>query len=141
MAILLLLVATALVTAGVAVRRNERRRRDEAAATVDLEAHREGVARTLADGRREEIRWSEVQEVEVMTTNVGPHRHDGVVLVLAGPGERGCLVPSRLAVEHGVIELLHALPGFDSRRLVEAMEKPPPARTTCWSRAEPSPLH
>ena len=73
---------------------------------------------------------------EVLTTKVGPHREDGVVLVIAGPGERGCLVPSRLAVEHGVIELLHALPGFDSRRLVAAMERPPPARTTCWERAE-----
>lgn len=136
MALLVLLGATALITAGFAVQRNERRRRDAASATVELAADGDRVARTLADGRYEEVRWSEVQEVEVLTTKVGPHREDGVVLVIAGPGERGCLVPSRLAVEHGVIELLHALPGFDSRRLVAAMEQPPPARTTCWERAE-----
>jgi hypothetical protein len=135
-AVLLLLGVTALVTAGYAVQRNERRRRDAAAATVELHADRERVTRTLADGRYEEVRWSEVQAVEVLATNVGPHRHDGVVVVIAGPGERGCLVPSQLAVEHGIIELLHALPGFDSRRLIAAMEQPPPARTTCWERGE-----
>ena len=132
--LLLLILVTAVVTAGFAVRRNERRRRDAAAATVALHADHERVARTLADGRHEEVRWSEVVEVEVLTTAHGPHRDDGVVLVIAGPGERGCLVPSRLAVDHGVIELLHGLPGFDARRLVTAMEAPPPARTTCWTR-------
>jgi len=135
-ALLLLLGVTALVAAGFAVQRNERRRRDAAAATVGLHADADRVARTLADGRYEEVRWSEVVEVEVITTAVGPHREDGVVLVIAGPGERGCLVPSQLAVAHGVIELLHTLPGFDSRRLVTAMERPPPARTTCWERVE-----
>jgi hypothetical protein len=72
--------------------------------------------------------------VEVLTTAIGVHREDGVVLVLAGDGERGCLVPSRLAVEHGVIHRLHELPGFDGRRLVAAMEKAPESRTTCWER-------
>jgi hypothetical protein len=131
---LVLFAVTAAVTAAFAVRRNERQRREAAAATVELLADRDRVARTLADGRYEEVLWSEVEEVEVITTAVGLHRDDGVVLVIAGPGERGCLVPSQLAVEHGVIELLHALPGFDSRRLVAAMEQPPPARTTCWAR-------
>jgi len=136
MGLLVLFGVTALVAAGFAVTRNERRRRDAAAATVELHADPDKVSRTMADGRYEEVRWSEVVEVEVITTAVGPHREDGVVVVIAGPGERGCLVPSQLAVEHGVIELLHTLPGFDSRRLVAAMERPPPARTTCWERSE-----
>lgn len=136
MGLLVLFGVAALVAVGFAVKRNERRRRDAAAATVELVADTDKVARTLADGRYEEVRWSEVVEVEVLTTNLGPHREDGVVLVIAGPGERGCLVPSQLAVTHGVIELLHTLPGFDSRRLVAAMERPPPARTTCWERVE-----
>jgi hypothetical protein len=96
------------------------------------------VARTLADGRREEVRWDEIVEVEVLTTAVGVHKEDGVVLVLAVDEERGCLLPSRLAVEHGVIARLHALPRFDGRRLVAAMEQPPPSRTTCWERPPPS---
>jgi hypothetical protein len=133
-AVLLLGAASAFIALGVALRRNHRARRDVAAATVALEVDGESVSRTLADGRHEQVRWDELVEVEVLTTSVGVHREDGVVLVLAGPGERGCLVPSRLAVEHGVIERLHALPGFDSRRLIAAMEEAPPSRTTCWER-------
>ncbi len=134
--ILLLGVASALIALGVAVRRNDRKRREAAAATVEVRVDDDGVTRVLADGRIEEVRWDELAEVEVLTTDVGVHREDGVVLVLAGEEERGCLVPSRLAVEHGVIERLHALPGFDGRRLVAAMEQPPPARTTCWERGD-----
>ena len=107
MGLLIIFLAAGLIAAAVAVRRRERERRDHAAATVDLVVDGDGVARTLADGRHEAVRWSEVVEVEVLTTEVGVHRHDGVVLVLAGEGERGCLVPSQLAVSHGLIERLH----------------------------------
>jgi hypothetical protein len=134
--LVLLGLASALIALGVAVRRNDRKQREVAATTVEVEVDDEGVARCLADGRREEVRWDELVEVEVFTTEIGVHRDDGVVLVLAGEGERGCLVPSRLAVQHGVIERLHALPGFDGRRLVAAMERPPPSRTTCWERTD-----
>jgi len=132
--VFLLGFASALIALGVAVRRNDRQGREAAASTVEVRVDDEGVARTLADGRIEEVRWDELVEVEVLTTKIGIHKEDGVVLVLAGEEERGALVPSRLAVEHGVIERLHALPGFDGRRLVAAMEQPPPSRTTCWER-------
>jgi hypothetical protein len=134
--VLLLGLVAALIAFGIAGRRHERQRREAAAATVEVQVDRDAVSRTLADGRHEAIRWDEVLEVDVLTTAVGVHREDGVLLVLAGAGERGCLLPSRLAVEHGVIERLHALPGFDGRRLVAAMERPPPSRTTCWQRED-----
>jgi len=133
-AFLILGMAAGLVAVGVALRRNGSASRAVAAATVDVQVDGEAVSRTMADGRHEEVRWDELVEVEVFTTSIGVHKDDGVVLVLSGAGERGCLMPSRLAVEHGVIERLHALPGFDSRRLIAAMERPPPSRTTCWER-------
>jgi hypothetical protein len=133
-AFLLLGLAAGLIAVGLAVRRNGTTSRTLAASTVDVRVDGELVARTMADGRHEEVRWDELVEVEVFTTKVGVHKADGVVLVLAGDGERGCLMPSALAVEHGVIERLHALPGFDGRRLVAAMEQPPPSRTICWER-------
>jgi hypothetical protein len=135
-AVVLLALAAALIAFGVAMRRNGRASRAAAAATVAVHCDAEAVSRTMADGRHEEVRWDEVSAVEVFTTAVGVHRDDGVVLVLAGAGERGCLMPSRLAVEHGVIERLHALPGYDSRRLIAALEQEPPSRTTCWERPE-----
>lgn len=132
---LALAVAAALIAGGLAARRNEARRRAVAAATVALEVDDLGVRRTLADGRQEAVTWAALTEVEVIATKVGVHAADGVVIVLVGDETHGCLVPSGLAVEHGVIEALHALPGFDSRRLVAAMEAAPPSRTSCWRRA------
>lgn len=135
-AALLLVIAAAVAAAAIAVRRNERARREVRAATVDLGCDALGVRRLLADGREEAVDWADLVEVEVLTTAVGVHREDGVVLVLTGTEGRGCLVPSGLAVEHGVIERLHAQPGFDGRRLVEAMQRRPPSRTTVWQRRQ-----
>ncbi len=133
---LVLALASALVAAGVAGRRNERRHRQEAATTVELQVDDTGVRRRLGDGREEAVDWVEITEVEVFTTARGVHADDGVVLVLFGDETRGCLVPSRLAVAHGVVERLHALPGFDGRRLVAAMEADPPSRASVWQRAD-----
>ena len=133
--LLLLVLAAGAITVAIAVRRNERARRAARAATVELEADGVGVRRTLADGRHEEVDWSELVEVEVITTTVGVHKDDGAVIVLSGSEERGCLVPAGLAEDAGVLELLADLPGFDSRRLVEAMSAPAPSRTRCWHRA------
>jgi hypothetical protein len=133
-AVIVLAVMAGVVGAVVSIRRNEARRRALASTTTALEVDSKGVTREMADGRREVIAWDHVREVEVITTTIGPHKEDGVLLVLGGDETEGCLVPSRLAVEHGVIEALHRLPGFDGRRLVEAMEVPPPSRTTCWAR-------
>lgn len=114
--------------------RSSREQRVAAAATVGLSVDDERVERRLADGRVETVRWSELREVEVITTDVGVHRDDGALLVLGVDDTHGCLVPSRLAAERGVIERLAGLPGFDTRRLVEALDQPPPSRTTCWVR-------
>ncbi len=117
--------------------RSTRERRAAAAATTALLVDDDGVERRLADGRRESVAWQDVVEVEVITTNTGVHREDGALLVLAVDDVRGCIVPSRLAAEHGVIDRLTRLPGFEHRRLAEALEVPPPSRTTCWTRPRP----
>jgi len=114
--------------------RSAREHRDAAAATTALVVDDDHVERHLADGRVETVRWSEVREIEVITTDIGVHRDDGALLVLGVDETRGCLVPSGLAVSHGVIDRLTRLPGFDARRLAEALEQPAPSRTTCWTR-------
>ena len=118
--------------------RNERQRRDDRAATVEVEVDEDGVRRVLGDGRREAVRWDEVTEVEVITTKVGVHRRDGVLIVLVGDAERGCLLPSAAAREHGLFDALGRFPGLDFRALAAAMEQPPPSHTTIWSRAAPA---
>lgn len=114
--------------------RSTRERRRAAAATTALLVDDLRVERHLADGRCESVAWVDVVEVEVITTDVGVHRDDGALIVLAVDDVRGCIVPSRLAAEHGVIERLTRLPGFEHRRLAEALELAAPSRTTCWTR-------
>ena len=130
-------VAVAGLAGFLAFLRSSREHRAAAATTTALLVDDERVERHLADGRVEAARWSEVREVEVITTDVGVHRGDGALIVLGVDATRGCLVPSGLAAERGVIERLARLPGFDTRRLVEALEQPPPSRSTCWTRSGP----
>ena len=117
----------------LALRRSRTATRLAGAATVALDVDERGVRRTLADGRTEDIAWHEIEEVEVITTNIGVHKDDGAVLVLGAGPTRGCLVPS--GQSNAVIQQLHRLPGFDTRRLVDALELPPPSRTSVWTRA------
>ena len=129
-----LLVAVTITAVLVGIARNQRRRHAIDTATVDLRADDEGVTRVLGDGRSEHVRWATLTEVEVLTVDSGPHAAHGAVLVLRGSGDEGCLAPVPLAVEQGIVDRLHRLPGFDGRLLVQALEAEPPARTTCWAR-------
>lgn len=131
------LAAAVAFAALFAVLASSREQRASAAATVALHVDDQRVERHLADGRVESVAWADIREVEVITTDIGAHRDDGALLVLGVDATRGCLVPSRLAVEHGVIERLTRLPGFDARRLAQALDAPPPSRSTCWTRRPP----
>lgn len=129
-----LLAAVTIAAVLFAIARNQRRRHSLDAATVDLQADDMGVTRVLGDGRREHVEWVALTEVEILTVDSGPHEVHGAVLVLTGSRDEGCLVPVPMAVDEGIVERLHRLPGFDGSLLVKALEAPPPARTTCWTR-------
>ncbi len=118
----------------IAVSRNRRRQSSLRADTVELTADEFGVHRTLADGRHEGVDWVDVTEVEVLTARRGPHAASGGVIIVSGDAEHGCLVPIDQLEDSGVAEALTRLPGFDSRRLVEALRQKPNLRTVCWSR-------
>lgn len=126
---LLLLAATVIV---VAVARNELRRSRARTEAATVEVHGSGVRRILTDGREEAVDWNEVTIVEVVRANRGPHKGSGGVILLGGGPERGCLVPLDRAADLGVISALGSLPGFEVRKLVEAMEARPPARIIVW---------
>jgi hypothetical protein len=132
--VIALIVAVVVTAVLVGVARNQRRRHALDAATVELRADERGVTRVLGDGRREHVDWAALTEVEILTMNSGPHAEHGAVIVLSGTGDDGCLAPVPLAVERGIVDRLHQLPGFDGNRLVQALEAEPPARTTCWTR-------
>lgn len=130
------LVIAAIVLAPavlIAVLRNEARRGRARVEASTVRVDTNGARRELVDGRVEEILWSEVRVVEVMRASSGPHRRSGGVVLLGGDGERGCLVPlDRLEQSRLTTHLRQSLPGFDVRRLDEAIAKRPPARTVIW---------
>jgi len=71
----------------------------------------------------------------VLTAKSGPHAASGGVVIVSGDEEHGCLIPLDRLDDTGVAEALTHLPGFDSRRLIEALRQKPPKRTVCWTRA------
>ena len=143
---LLVLVLVAITAVSVA-----RRHRTHRSTTVEVAADATGVRRVLADGRREEVSWPEVREVDVFTTRVGPHTASGGAVVLYGDASRGCIVPLDRLAESDLMAHLHRLPGFDPASLVAALgERRPDAggraalvtprplsyTTVCWTRPD-----
>ena len=91
-----------------------------------------GVVRTMADGRTESVRWSELREVHIITTDAGPFVDDVFWLLIGDDG--GCAVPSEAV---GCDELLHRLqelPGFDNHTVIAAMGCTDNNRFTVWRR-------
>jgi hypothetical protein len=128
-----LLLTPIFVVLGIS--RNQKRLAKIRSGTVELTADEFGVRRTLVDGRQEGVDWVDVTEVEVLIARGGPHAASGGVVIVSGDEEHGCLVPIDRLEDSGVAEALTRLPGFDSRRLVEALTQKPNQRTVCWSRA------
>jgi len=75
------------------VLRNQKRIAVIRSETVELQVDEFGVRRVLADGRTEGVEWVEVTEVEVLTSNSGPHGPTGGVVIVSGDETHGCLVP------------------------------------------------
>src|SRR5919108_1660513 len=90
-----------------------------------------GVTRRLAEGGVEMLAWSDLQEVGVMTTDEGPWAED-VFFVLVGPGCSGVLVPQGAEGSKALVDRLLQLPGFDERRLIEAMGSTSNRKFVCW---------
>src|SRR5581483_6670864 len=65
------------------------------------------------DGAKEEVSWSELAAVEILTTDAGPFLCD-VFFVLHG-NERGCVVPQEAEGCNELLERLQQLPGFDNQ--------------------------
>jgi hypothetical protein len=123
------------VFAVMGISRNRRRVSVLRADTVELRVDEFGAHRVLADGREEGIDWVDLTGVEVLTAKGGPYGAAGGVVILCGDEEHGCLVPIDRIEDSGLAEALTRLPGFDMRRLLEALQETPPKRTVCWERA------
>ncbi len=100
----------------------------------ELQITDEGVLRRLARGDSEFVRWSDLREISIVVTQ-GVNLSEEYVFVLAGTGSAGVLVGQRLATRHDLVSHLIKLPGFDHRRIDEAMSSPVNQRVLLWRAA------
>lgn len=100
-----------------------------------VQVDEDGVLRV--DGSvREEIRWSEISEVRIITTNEGPY-HEDVFFVLAGSGEKRCVVPHDAVVRTKLLEELYArFPSLDDKMVIQAMGCTSNSSFLIWKRAD-----
>lgn len=100
----------------------------------ELQITDEGVLRRLARGDSEFVRWSDLREISIVITQ-GVNLSEEYVFVLAGTGTSGVLVGQRLATRHDLVSHLIKLPGFDHRRIDEALSQPLNQRALLWRAA------
>src|SRR3954452_18043574 len=86
----------------------------------ELQITDEGVLRRLARGDSEYVRWTELREVSIVTTQ-GVSLSEEFFYVLAGTGSSGVLVGQALATKYDLLSHLSKLPGFDHRNIATAM--------------------
>ena len=79
----------------------------------------EGVVRRMANGQTESVRWDDLREVHVITTDQGPFLDDVFWLLIGDEG--GCAVPSEAEGAAELLERLQQLPKFDNCAVIAAM--------------------
>jgi len=91
-----------------------------------------GVTRMLPYGKIEAVRWDDLQEVGIMTTDKGPAQED-VYWMLLGTGG-GCAVSGGAEGIKELLERLQQLPGFDNEAVIKAMGCTSNNKFVCWKR-------
>ena len=91
------------------------------------------VRRELGDGRIEEVAWTDLVEVEIVTTDEGPYVDD-VFFLLVGRDGTGCCVPQGAPGSEPLLDRLQALPNFDNGQVIRAMSCAENARFVCWKK-------
>jgi hypothetical protein len=97
-----------------------------------------GVVRTMSDGKVESVRWDQLAEVQIVTTDQGPFTDDVFWLLIGEDGE-GCAVPSEAPAAKELLERLQELSGFDNEAVIKAMGSTSNARFHVWKRGPVTP--
>ena len=90
------------------------------------------VRQVSPEGGVKEVRWDDLAEVGIVTTDAGPFDED-VYWMLIDAGGEGIAVPSS-AVTDELLDRLQTLPGFDNEQMIHAMSSTEDARFVCWQR-------
>jgi hypothetical protein len=84
------------------------------------------------DGKTESVRWDDLREVEIITTDQGPFVPD-VFWVLHG-ATTGCVIPEGATGERELMERFQHLPGFRFEAVIKANVSAQNQRFVCWEK-------
>jgi hypothetical protein len=90
------------------------------------------ITRTLPDGKTETVRWDDLQEVGIVTTDEGPAVEDVYWMLLGRDG--GCALSGGAQGMEGLLSRLQRLPGFDNEAVIKAMGSTTNDKFVCWKR-------
>ncbi len=85
------------------------------------------------DGVTESVALSSLRAVIIETNDLGPYVAD-VFWILVGEGTSGCRIPQGAAGDSELLERLQTLPGFDSRKFLDAMSSTLCQKFTVWEK-------
>jgi hypothetical protein len=85
------------------------------------------------DGSSDQIGWSDLGSVSVLTTDAGPYEDDLFWVLTHRDGRRGPVVPMDAEGEHALLKTMQRrLAGFDNMAVVEAMGSTRNASFVIW---------
>ena len=95
----------------------------------------ESVTRFRPDGVQESVRWDDLVEVGIITTDEGPWSDDVFWVLMASDRKSGCAVPQGAEGADKLLEALQKLSGFDNEAVIKAMGSTTNARFVCWRKS------
>ena len=97
---------------------------------VALDIDEEGARVQRGDGSCDELKWSELTAVEIVTTDEGPWSDDIFWLLLSG--EHACVLPNSAGSE--ILDQLRSFDGVNTEAIISAMGWTENARFVVWKR-------
>ncbi|MBI5818786.1 MAG: hypothetical protein HZA88_07345 [Verrucomicrobia bacterium] len=94
----------------------------------------DAVRHVRCNGVTETIRWADLHEVSILTTDKGPFEEDVFFLLIAADGKPGCVVPQFSDGFDKLLRRLQQLPTFDNEAVIKAMGSTSNAKFVCWKR-------
>jgi hypothetical protein len=109
-------------------------RRFEPPAKDRVEFDERGIRRYRSNGPMEEIEWSELDEIGIVTTDEGPWVDDVIWLFSNADQSNGCAVSNYSPGFSELLSRIQALPGFDNEAVVRAMGSTSNDRFVVWKK-------
>ena len=100
----------------------------------------EAISRTRPDSVIESIKWKDLHEVGIVTTDEGPMEEDVFLILLNKDATDGCSIPQFSTGFQELLIRLQELPGFDNQAVIDAMGCTSNNRFVLWKSGAGEPV-